>query len=73
MLVLSRKINESIVIADNIRIKILDVNGDKVKIGILAPDDVTILRDELYNKVAQQNIKASEINDLLVQELYKNI
>jgi carbon storage regulator len=73
MLVLSRKINESIVIADNIRIKILDVNGDKVKIGILAPDDVTILRDELYTKVAQQNIKASEINDLLVQELYKNI
>lgn len=73
MLILSRKINESIVVGDNIRIKILDVKGDKVKIGILAPDDVSVLRDELYTKVANQNIKASGIDSSILGELYKKI
>jgi carbon storage regulator len=73
MLVLSRKINESIVIADNIRIKILDIKGDKVKVGVLAPEDVKVFRDELYTKIAQQNIKASDIDKALVEELCKNI
>lgn len=73
MLVLSRKINESIVIADNIRIKVLDVKGDKVKIGVLAPEDVTVLRDELYTRIAQQNVKASDIDKTLLEELCKSI
>lgn len=73
MLVLSRKINESIVIADNIRIKVLDVKGDKVKIGVLAPEDVTVFRDELYTRIAQQNVKASDIDKTLLEELCKSI
>lgn len=47
MLVLSRKLDQTIVIQDNITIRILDINGDRVKIGITAPRDVVVLRQEL--------------------------
>ena len=47
MLILSRKPNESLVIQENIVVTILDVEGDKVKLGIQAPRDITILRHEL--------------------------
>lgn len=50
MLVLSRKKEESIIINDNIVIKIVDVRGDKVRIGIEAPKNVTIDREEVYEK-----------------------
>jgi len=48
MLVLSRKIGEEIVIADNIRVKIVGMQGNRVKLGIVAPDDVTIHREEIH-------------------------
>ncbi len=47
MLVLSRKVDQTIVIQGNITIKILEINGDRVKIGIDAPRDVVVLRQEL--------------------------
>lgn len=47
MLVLSRKINEDIVISDNIVVRVLRVRGDKVRIGIEAPQHVKIIRSEL--------------------------
>lgn len=47
VLVLSRKLDQTIVIQDNITIRILDINGDRVKIGITAPRDVVVLRQEL--------------------------
>ncbi len=73
MLVLTRKINESIIIEEDIKIKILEVKGEKVKIGIIAPKHLTILRDELYQEVSQQNKKASDISDKSLKELFKNI
>ena len=50
MLVLSRKIGEEIVIGDNIRIKVLAVDGGKVRIGIVAPKNVTVDRQEVYDR-----------------------
>jgi carbon storage regulator len=50
MLVLERKINESILIGENIRIFIVALDGNRVKIGIQAPPDVIILRDELVDR-----------------------
>lgn len=58
MLVLGRKSNESIIIGDDITITILSVDGDRVKIGINAPSDVSILRQELYDAVKRENLRA---------------
>lgn len=68
MLVLSRKPNESIIIHDNIEVKILGVDGDQVKIGIVAPKSVQIHRQEVYAQIQAQNEEALSSNiDLLKQ------
>ena len=54
MLVLSRKVDQTIVIQQNITIKILEITGDRVKLGINAPRDVVILRQELQDEVRQE-------------------
>ena len=51
MLVLSRKKNESIIINDNITLVVVDIKGDKVRIGIDAPKDVPVHRKEVYNAI----------------------
>lgn len=62
MLVLSRKIDESIIISDNIEIKIIDVVGERVKIGIEAPKNVTIFREEISQKIKKNKIASSGSN-----------
>lgn len=47
MLVLTRKVNEEILIGDNIRIKVVDIGAGRIRLGISAPRDVTVLRDEV--------------------------
>ena len=55
MLVLSRQRNEVIMIGDGIEITIVDIRGDKVKLGITAPRDVTVHRKEVYEAIVRQN------------------
>ena len=62
MLILSRKIGESVVINDNITVKILEVSGDKVRIGIDAPKEVSILRNELKETAEQNKNSAAQIS-----------
>ena len=55
MLVLSRKAGQSILIGHNIEVKIIEVQGDQIKIGINAPKDISILRKELMDEVRKAN------------------
>lgn len=58
MLVLNRKLGESMMLGDNIEIRILEMADGKVKIGIEAPRDLTILRKEVYDQVVEENKNA---------------
>ncbi|MCR4414133.1 MAG: carbon storage regulator CsrA [Thermoguttaceae bacterium] len=53
MLVLSRKQEESIVIGENIVVTVVEIRGDKVRLGITAPREVTVHRREVYDKVKE--------------------
>ena len=64
MLVLARKVDESIVIGDSIVLTILAIEGEHVKIGINAPRDVTILRQEVFQAVQDQR----KIQELLAEK-----
>lgn len=63
MLALARKINESIVINDNIEITVLEVKGDQVKIGIEAPKSVPVYRKEIYTQIQEANKEAANLAD----------
>ncbi|WP_337174596.1 carbon storage regulator CsrA [Paludisphaera sp.] len=54
MLVLSRKKNETIVINDSITVTVIEIRGDKVRLGIEAPKDVTVHRQEVYEAIQNQ-------------------
>ena len=70
MLVLRRKISEGIIIGDNVKIRILDIEHGDVKIGIEAPKEVRILREELYKEIASANVEAKDFSILRAKELF---
>ncbi|NOY43033.1 MAG: carbon storage regulator CsrA [Planctomycetes bacterium] len=59
MLVLSRQRDESIIIGDNVVITIVDVRGDKVKLGIEAPKEIPVHRQEVYEAIQRENRQAA--------------
>jgi carbon storage regulator len=61
MLVLSRQRDESIIIGDNIVVTIVDVRGDKVRLGIDAPREVSVHRREIYEAIQRENRQAAQI------------
>ncbi|MBD8519597.1 MULTISPECIES: carbon storage regulator CsrA [Lysinibacillus] len=69
MLVLSRKKNESIMIGDHVEVKILSVEGDQVKLGIVAPKTVTVHRAEVFEAIQQQNKEALNVASNLLEQL----
>lgn len=69
MLILSRKINESIIIGDQIEISIVDIKGDQAKLGIKAPKNVKVYRYEVYQAIQQENKAAAMANPSLIPDL----
>jgi carbon storage regulator len=62
MLVLSRQRDESIMIGDNIVVTIVDIRGDKVRLGINAPTEIPVHRQEIYEAIQRENLRASRID-----------
>lgn len=60
MLVLKRKNGETVMIGDEIEVRVLGVEGDYVKLGFVAPRNVQIMRTELYESIMQENTSAVE-------------
>jgi carbon storage regulator len=61
MLVLSRQRDESIMIGDTIVVTIVDIRGDKVRLGINAPPEIPVHRQEVYEAIQRENLRASRI------------
>jgi carbon storage regulator len=59
VLVLTRKRNESIIIGDDVRVTVVDIRGDQVKIGIEAPRSVSVHREEIYRQILLENKEAA--------------
>ncbi|MHB0886655.1 MAG: carbon storage regulator CsrA [Bacillota bacterium] len=60
MLVLTRKLKESIIIGDDIEVTVVEVKGDQVKLGISAPNHVSVHRREVYEEIQRENRAAAK-------------
>ena len=69
MLILKRKKNESIIIGDSIEIKVTDIQGDSVRLGITAPKDISIFREEIYQQIKELNIRSSSIKQTEIDKI----
>jgi carbon storage regulator len=63
MLVLTRKPGQSIMIGDGVEVQVLSVAGEKVRLGITAPRDVSIFRNEVYDRIESENASREEEDD----------
>lgn len=54
MLILSRRLGESITIGDEVTVTVLGVNGNQIRLGIDAPREISVHREEIYNRIAEQ-------------------
>ncbi|HEY2880915.1 MAG TPA: carbon storage regulator CsrA [Pirellulales bacterium] len=73
MLVLSRQRDESIIIGDNIVVTIVDIRGDKVRLGINAPTEVPVHRQEVYEAIQRENLRSARINPTEAQAIGKGL
>ncbi|MDG9729953.1 carbon storage regulator CsrA [Ignatzschineria sp. RMDPL8A] len=61
MLILTRKVGEKLIIDDNIEVVILEIKGNQIRVGIEAPKEISIFREEVYEKIqAEQVINSTE-------------
>lgn len=72
MLVLTRKLGEGLVLGPNINLKILEIHKNQIKLGIEAPSDVRIYRNEVYDQIKEENLKAAKTNLETLQSVIRN-
>ena len=71
MLILTRKLGESITIGDDIKITVLGIHGRQVRLGVIAPQKVVVHREEVYFKIQEENKKASQVGKAEVTQMAK--
>lgn len=64
MLVLSRRKGESVIIGDGIKVTVIDVRGDQIRLGIDAPRSISVHREEIYQQVLEENAAAAQSADV---------
>ncbi|CUU01588.1 carbon storage regulator, CsrA [Candidatus Thermokryptus mobilis] len=68
MLVLSRKPGESVIIQNNIKITVLEISGNQIKLGFEAPEDILIYRQEVYEQIISENKSAVKVDRNLLKK-----
>ena len=71
MLVLTRKTDESIIIGDNIAITVVAVEGDQVRLGVTAPKDIAVHRQEVYEQIKKENLEAAQSSSTDISSVLK--
>lgn len=61
MLVLTRKVHQSIIIGDDVEVVVLEVRGEQVRLGIRAPKNVAVHRKEIYDQILEENKESSQV------------
>ncbi len=72
MLILSRKIDQKIKIGEDISITIIEVHGDQVKIGVEAPKNVKVFRQEVFDAIQSENKAAAQTSESQLRLLFKD-
>lgn len=75
MLVLKRKVGETVVIDGDIRVQVLGVEGETVKLGFIAPQQIEIMREELFESIKKENMEAgtTKMNQTQLMELLHKV
>ena len=68
MLILTRRLGETLVIGDDVYVTVLGVRGNQVRLGINAPKDVTVHREEIYNRIQQEKAIAAAVSQIQHEE-----
>lgn len=69
MLILTRKLGEGLFIGDDIRITVVEVRGKQIRLGIEAPPQVVVLREEIYHRLREQNLQAAALEEIDLKEI----
>jgi len=63
MLILTRRVGETLMVGDDVTVTVLGVKGNQVRIGVNAPKDVAVHREEIYDRIRKENAGGSELPD----------